>query len=182
MRVTRSRAITCGVSMTVLLATDVARAERPDAKERGCQTVEGQIIELEVPANEVNNPVNHGRVVGPVTGALKGAVTSILTGGATPPPGASLAVTTQNVFVTKDGDMLVASGLAVLTFNADGTVKDDATLTVLGAASTGKFAGATGTIELTGTGFNFGGGPGVGRFEFDYRGEICGITHLDDGP
>ena len=174
MKVTRSSAITCGVCMTVLLAADVVRAG-------SCQTVSGQITELEVPANEQNNPINHGRVVGPVTGFLKGAETAYYTGGAAPPPGAAIGVTTQNVFVTKEGDMLVATGVGAFSFNPDGTVDDDVTLTVVGAQSTGRFAGTTGTIQLTGTGFNFGGGPGVGRFEFVYRGEICGIGQIDAG-
>lgn len=147
---------------------------------QGCHVVSGQIFELEVPANEANNPVNHGRVVAIVTGALKGAETAILTDFAAPPPGAHLGVTTQNVFVNKQGEMLVATGLAGITFNADGTVSDDLTLTVDGGASTGRFAGTTGTIRATGTGFNFGGGPGVGRFVFGYRGQICGLSSFDE--
>jgi len=166
----------CLACVTVSLSPSVARANRAD----GCRVVSGQIFELEVPADEGNNPVNHGRVVAVVTGALKGAETAILTGVAAPPPGAHLGVTTQNVFVNKRGEMLVADGLAGITFNPDSTVTDDLTLTVDGASSTGRFAGATGSIRAVGTGFNFGGGPGVGRFVFRYRGQICGITGFDD--
>lgn len=163
----------CLACVTALLSPAAAQAN-------GCRIVSGQIFELEVPANEGNNPVNNGRVVAVVTGTLKGAETAILTGVAAPPPGALLGVTTQNVFVNKRGEMLVANGLAGITFNPDGTVTDDLTMTVDGAASTGRFGGATGSIRAVGTGYNFGGGPGVGRFVFRYRGQICGISHFDD--
>jgi hypothetical protein len=148
------------------------------AENNACHIVSGRIFELEVPANEQNNPINHGRVVGEVTGSLKGAETAILTGAAAPPPGGSIAATTQNVFVNKEGEMLVTDGVATFAFNPDGTVTENLTLTVNGAASTGRFAGTTGTIVANGIGFNFGGGPGVGRFVLRYRGQICGLSSL----
>jgi hypothetical protein len=165
-----------GITCVVALASP-ALAEA-DGRRRGCHIVSGQIFELEVPANDLNNPLNGGRVVAVVTGTLKGAETAILTGFPSPIPG-GLSITTQNVFVNKRGEMLVATGLASITFNPDGTVADDLVMTVDGASSTGRFAGATGTIRAIGTGFNFGGGPGVGRFVFRYRGQICGLSHFD---
>jgi hypothetical protein len=52
-------------------------------------------------------------------------------------------------------------------------VSDLLTLDVDGAASTGRFAGATGTIIVTGTGFNLGVGPGATSFDLEYNGQLC---------
>jgi hypothetical protein len=184
MRVGQIRAIACAALSTIVCIMPVATAaDRSD--DDTCRTVSGQVYELEVEATELRNPINGGRVVGPVTGALKGAETAILTGPAPAPPG-SIGVTTENTFVTKPhdvsagADMLVANGVAILSFNNDGTVNDDLTLTVNGAKSRGKFAGATGTIHMRGIGFDFGQGAGRGRFLFNYKGRICGANWHDD--
>lgn len=137
--------------------------------EPACKTVRGKILEVQVPA--ANDPF--GRVLGNVTGALVGSKTAILN---TLQPGSApntLEANTQDIFVTKDGDLLVTTGFAVFTFIGPGTVSDVLTLDVDGAASTGRFAGANGTIVVTGTGYNLGQGPGVTYFDLEYSGQIC---------
>ena len=137
--------------------------------EPGCKIVRGKILEVQIPS--ANDPF--GRVLGSVTGALVGSKTAILNSlqpGSAP---GTLEANTQDIFVTKDGDMLVTTGFAVFTFIGPGTVSDVLTLDVDGAASSGRFAGATGTIIVTGTGFNLGQGPGVTYFDLEYSGQIC---------
>jgi hypothetical protein len=136
--------------------------------EPGCKVVKGKILEVQIPAP--NEPF--GRVLGSVTGALVGSKTAILTSLQPGAPG-TLEADTQDIFVTKEGDMLVTTGFAVFTFIGPGTVSDLLTLEVDGAASTGRFAGATGTIIVTGTGFNLGQGPGATSFDLEYSGQLC---------
>jgi hypothetical protein len=134
----------------------------------GCQTVQGKILDVQVPAP--NDPL--GRVLGTVTGALFGSKTSILL---TLQPGApgTLVFESQDIFVEKAGDMLVTTGSGVFTFIGPGTVSEVLTLVVDGLASSGRFAGATGTINVTGTGFNLGQGPGATYLDLDYSGQVC---------
>jgi len=136
--------------------------------EPGCKVVQGKILEVQIPA--ANEPF--GRVLGSVTGALVGSKTAILTSLQPGAPG-TLEADTQDIFVTNDGDMLVTTGFAVFTFIGPGTVSDLLTLEVDGASSTGRFAGATGTIIVTGTGFNLGQGPGSTSFDLEYSGQLC---------
>lgn len=134
-----------------------------------CQTVAGKILEVQVPSSDP-----FGRVAGPVTGTLNGGATAILTS-LIPGPSDTLTATTEDTFVLNGGDMLVTTGNAVFSPvpGQPGTFADALTLTVNGAASSGRFAGATGTITVTGVGFNLGAGPGVTFFELRYRGEVC---------
>ncbi|HSL21021.1 MAG TPA: hypothetical protein VK886_05755 [Vicinamibacterales bacterium] len=156
-------AIGVGVCVFLIGGGSVARADS------GCKTVRGKILEVQIPAP--NDPF--GRVVGTVTGAINGSASAILTSlvpGAEP---GTLEATTQDIFVTKKGDMLVTTGNATFTFVDANTVSDVLTLEVDGAASTGRFAGATGTIVATGFGFNLGAGPGQTYFQLEYKGEVC---------
>jgi hypothetical protein len=137
--------------------------------EPGCKTVRGKILEVQVPS--ANDPF--GRVLGNVTGALVGSKTAILNSLQPGTAPNTLEADTQDIFVTKDGDMLVTTGFAVFTFIGPGTVSDVLTLDVDGASSSGQFAGATGTIVVTGTGYNLGQGPGVTYFDLEYSGQIC---------
>jgi len=132
-----------------------------------------------------NDPI--GRVLGPTTGGLKAAVTAYLTG-LTPTPTGAFTVTSVEVWALDDEDsnrrkpgaaqnLLIFNGLATFTPIADqpfGTVKDELTLTAVGG--TGDYAGATGTIKVTGTGYNLFGpnaAPGNTFFKIEYRGKIC---------
>lgn len=135
-----------------------------------CHSANGSLTELQVPAP--NEPF--GRFVGFATGTLGGAETWTFTAPLLPTPG-GFDAGTHNVFVPRGGGMLDATGHAVLTRDPDelGTYSVESTLTIQGASSTGAFAGATGTITLTGAVFDFLGGPGHANFDLRYRGEIC---------
>ena len=106
------------------------------------------------------------------------AVTSILTSvGPGPTPG-TLGATTRHLFVFNEQDQLEATGVAVFT-PIPGTADVAETLTLTIAGGVGKFESATGTIEATGTGFNFfplPPGPSSANnsfFVFKYKGQVC---------
>ncbi len=154
------------LSVCVVLLAAVGLGFPARAADRECKNVAGRVFELQVPAP--NDPF--GRVLGTVTGVLEGSVTAILTS----PPGP--ATSTFDVFLTKSGDAIAATGEAAFdpTDNV-GVVLDDLTLTIVWGS--GKFEGATGTINLKGEGFNVlpppAGGPGLTYFTLQYRGSIC---------
>jgi hypothetical protein len=117
-----------------------------------------------------------GRIIGPNTGTLKGAVTAIVTT-LTPTPSGAFEVTTSDLWVFSPEDQILFSGQATFTPVAGqpvGTVTDRLRLTV--SRGTGQYEGATGTIDVTGTGFNLFGpnaGPGKTYFQLNYTGQIC---------
>ena len=137
-----------------------------------CQTVTGKGQWTLIPS--ANDPL--GRVLGPTTGNLKAAVSASLISLA-PNPDGSLAATSEEVWVVGPTDVIRFAGAATFTPVADapiGTVSDALTLTAVGG--TGKYAGVTGTIHVTGTGYNLFGpaaGPGNTFFDVNYRGSIC---------
>jgi hypothetical protein len=155
--------VAIGVCLALTVGGKVTQAEP------GCKIVSGKILEVQIPAPNDIPPGAFGRVLGSVTGSLNGSKTAILR----TPPALGIPITTQDIFVTTEGDLLVTNGVAIFTGVAPGTVSDVLTLTVDGAASAGQFAGATGTIVVTGLGFNLGSGPGTTFFELEYRGQIC---------
>lgn len=170
----------------ICLAAFSTAASAQDKKPR-CREVSGEGLWAVVPAP--NDPL--GRVAGPVTGSLKGAVTAYLT---TLVPGpAGIAADSVEVWVMDDEgkpkkapaigapqNTIVFNGKAVfvpIPLQPEGTVTDNLTLTV--AAGTGIYAGATGKIEVKGTGYNLFGpnaGPGSTHFRIEYKGEICRVN------
>ncbi len=149
----------------------VAMAVAVSAQAQGspeCRNVSGIIHEVQIPAP--NDPI--GRVLGLTAGSLTGSETSILTA----PPGPTTP--TFDVFETISGDVLAANGVAIFTpTSTPGVVTDDLTLTVVWGS--GKFTGATGTINVTGEGHNVfppgdsRGGPGKTYFNLRYKGNVC---------
>lgn len=141
------------------------------AADSGCHTQTGNAAWTVVPAP--NDPF--GRVVGPTTGTLKAAVSAYIT---VFEPGPDLIhAESVEVWVLGPQDILIFDGDATFTpvpGEPVGTVSDALSLTVVGG--TGKYAGATGTLEVTGTGYNLFGpnaGPGSSFFDVRYRGTIC---------
>lgn len=140
----------------------------------GCRNVTGKAVWTLIPAP--NDPL--GRVVGPTTGNLKAAVSAYLTS-LVPNPDGSLHATSVEVWVLGPQDILQFAGDATFTPVPGapiGTVSDALTLTVIGGS--GKYAGATGTINVTGIGYNLfgpGAGPGSSFFDVRYKGTVCTV-------
>ena len=159
------------VAMVCLTAVLISAPAKADTGEK-CKVVTGKATWTIVPAP--NDPF--GRILGPTIGDLKAAVTAIVTS-LVPQPDGSLKATSQEVWALGAQDLLIFSGEATFTPIPDepvGTVKDSLKLTVIGG--TGQYAGASGTVEVSGTGFNIFGpaaGPGSSYFEVSYRGNIC---------
>jgi hypothetical protein len=117
-----------------------------------------------------------GRVLGPATGDLKAAISAYLTA-LTPQADGSLKATSVETWVLGAQDTLTFAGTATFTPLAGqptGTFHDALHLTV--SSGTGKYADATGTIEVRGIGYNIVGpaaGPGNSFFAVRYEGDIC---------
>ena len=135
----------------------VARAD--DDK---CKDVNGHDVVTVIPA-----PNDLGRVLGQSIGDLKASISTVLTSD----------TTSLDVWVLGPQDILIFNGKPTVTPIPGapvGTVSVSGTLTVTGG--TGKFAGASGVLQLTGTGFNLfrpKAGPGSTYFEENYKGKIC---------
>jgi hypothetical protein len=152
------RLIMLGVVCLAALLVSAARAN-----DDRCKDVNGQFVLTLIPAP--NDPM--GRVLGSSTGDLKAAISVSNTS----------ETTALGVWVLGPQDILIFNG----SFSATpipgapvGTISISATLTVAGG--TGKFAGAIGVVQSTGTGFNFFGpnaGPGSTYVEEKYKGNIC---------
>jgi len=135
-----------------------------------CQYVRGGITETRIRSNDTL-----GRFLGNVTGVLNGASTVFIT---SPPPN----VTSFDVFVTKSGDMLMATGLPTRTPVPGAPAGEFTThvdLTVIGGS--GKYEGATGTMTFDGLSHNAFGGPGVATAELIYQGCVWGPNLKGDG-
>ena len=143
------------------------------AAEQKCRTAAGKALWTLIPSND---PI--GRVLGPATGDLKAAVSAYLTS-LTPQQDGSFLATSVETWVLGAQDILVFNGVATFTPVAGapvGTVSDSLHLTVAGG--TGAFSGATGTVEVRGTGFNLFGpnaAPGNTYFDVSYNGNICTV-------
>jgi hypothetical protein len=146
------------------------------ASAQRCVKVRGKGVWTVIPPSTApaSDPV--GRVLGPTTGTLKAAMTAYLTSLA-PQPDGTLKATSVETWVVSANDLLVFDGVATFTPIPDtpvGTVSDALKLTVIGG--TGAFAGASGVLNVTGTGYNLFGpnaGPGKSYFDIRYTGEIC---------
>ena len=137
-----------------------------------CKDVNGHAAETVIPAP--NDPL--GRAQGSSTGDLRAAISSVLTS-LTPQANGSVQATSLDVWVLGPQDILIFTCKTTLTPISGapvGTFSDSTTYTVAGG--TGKFAGASGVVQLTGTGFNVSGpnaGPGSTYFDLTYKGNIC---------
>jgi hypothetical protein len=137
-----------------------------------CESVAGEAQFILIPAP--NDP--YGRIIGPSTGSLKAAITAIVTRLAPTPTGAIEAASIET-WVMSPQDQITFDGQATFTpipGQPIGTVSDRLTLTV--ASGKGQFEGATGTIAVTGVGYNLFGpdaGPGKTYFQVSYSGSIC---------
>jgi len=159
-------------AMALFLVLGTSASSAITAGKGECQNATGKGEWTLIPS--ANDPL--GRVLGPNTGTLKGAVSAHLTS-LVPNPDGSLHATSVEVWVLGPQDILQFAGEATFTPVPGapiGTVTDALTLTVTGG--TGKYAGATGTINVTGTGHNLFGpaaGPGSSFFDVRYQGSIC---------
>ena len=137
-----------------------------------CQNVSGQAQHTLIPAP--NDPF--GRIIGPASGTLKSVITAFITNLTFRPDGA-IDATTVDLWVLSPQDQITFDGRATFTpvpGQPVGTVNDQLTLTV--RSGTGQFEGATGTIAVTGIGYNlFGPDAGLGKtyFQLNYSGSIC---------
>jgi hypothetical protein len=153
-----------------------------------CTEVSGRFVEY-VADTVLSTSDPFGRVANFAQGTINSVGTAVLTsvfpGPAGPP---AWGATTRHLFVVNERDQLAATGVAAFTpIHGNLTdANDTLTLTVNGtdafgtATSLGRFAGATGTIVATGTGFNFyspfplpGPAAGSAYFVFHYKGQIC---------
>jgi hypothetical protein len=155
------------VCLAAFSLVPVARAD--DDK---CQNVNGHSVSTAIPAP--NDPL--GRSLGSYTGDLKAAATDYLTS-LTPQPDGSIKTTSVAVLFLSPQDLLILSCKTTATPIPGapvGTVSLSTAYTVAGG--TGKFVGATGFLNVTGTLFNAFGpnaGPGSSNFEGTYKGNIC---------
>jgi hypothetical protein len=137
-----------------------------------CQAVQGQTQHVLIPAP--NDPF--GRIIGPASGTLKSAVTAFITSLTFRPDG-TIDATTVDLWVVSPQDQITFEGRATFTpvpGQPVGTVTDQLTMTV--RSGTGQFEGATGTVAVTGLGYNlFGPDAGLGKtyFQLNYSGSIC---------
>src|SRR5262249_6295822 len=137
-----------------------------------CRNEAGQAQFILIPAP--NDPF--GRILGPASGTLKAAITAFVTNLTFRPDGA-IDATSVELWVMGPQDQVTFNGGAQfppVPGQPVGTVRDQLTLTV--ASGTGEFEGATGTINVTGTGYNLFGpdaGPGKTYFQVSYSGSIC---------
>lgn len=137
-----------------------------------CKNVSGNIDETIIPAP--NDPF--GRTLGTVEGVLNGSSTVIITSFTPFPPAPfiTLAITSLNVFRTKDGDTLIGTGAGTITpipGKPPGEFFENVTITIVGGS--GKYTGATGSIVISGEGHMVFAGPGVGTFNISYSGSVC---------
>jgi hypothetical protein len=163
--------------ITAIFLGSVAAAMLATPAFAQCDKVKGKMTEVPVdPFAAPNDPF--GRTVVSAQGNLAGTGTAILTSvGPGPSPG-TLGATSRHVLVFSPADQLIAVGVLVFTpIPNTPNVSTTLTLTIVGGH--GKFAGATGTIEATGTGFNFfplPPGPSTANassFEYTFSGQIC---------
>jgi hypothetical protein len=155
------------VCLAAFSLAPVARAD--DDK---CKDVKGHADSTTIPAP--NDPL--GRSLGPSTGDLQASVSGYLTS-LTPQPDGTIHVTSVEVWVTGPQDMLVLTCKTAATPVPGapvGTASTSTIETVVGG--TGKYVGASGTLNLTGTIFNAFGpnaGPGSTHGDSTYKGTIC---------
>jgi hypothetical protein len=166
-----SRLLATACALALSLAAS-ARADHNNDSGPRCRNVNGRATWTIIPSPNDQ----FGRILGPSTGDLKASISAYITSLVTQPDG-SLKATSVEVWVLDAQDILVFDGKATFTpipGKPVGPVYDELSLTVSGG--TGVYAGATGSVQVTGTGHNLfgpGAGPGNGYFQVSYRGNIC---------
>lgn len=166
------------LSLTVVSLVSPARAHddryKDDDKfkdDERCKRVNGRAVWTIIPSNDP-----FGRILGPSTGDLKAAISAYITD-FNPLPSGVINAKSVEVWVLGPQDIFIANGQATFTPIPGaplGTVTDSLTLTLVGG--TGKYLGATGTINVTGIGHDIFGpnaGPGKSFFEISYKGTVC---------
>jgi hypothetical protein len=154
---TRNTNIALALGVALLGTAIEARAD--------CHYLRGSIAETRIPSND---PL--GRLLGTVTGVLNGASTVFIT---------SVNPTrSYDVFVTTQGDMLIAIGAPTRTPvpGDPGEFISHVDLTIIGGA--GKYAEATGTMTFDGTSHT---GTVPPTADLIYRGTVCGPNLKADG-
>ena len=158
------------LGVVCLAAFSLAPVARADDDK--CKDVSGHSVSTTIPAP--NDPL--GRSLGSNTGDLKSSVSGFLTT-LIPEPDGSIQATSVEVWVLGPQDMLVLTcktNATPIPGAAVGTVSASTSYTVTGG--TGKYAGASGSLRATYTGFNAFGpkaGPGSTYFDGRYEGNIC---------
>jgi hypothetical protein len=159
-----------GIFVAACLASPSVLSGQSNAS--NCQNVAGSAQFILIPAP--NDPF--GRILGPSTGTLRAAITALVTNLNFLPNG-TIDATSVELWVINERDQILFDGRATFTpvpGQPVGTVQDQLKLTV--KSGTGVYEGATGTIDVTGTGFNLFGpeaGPGKTYFQVNYNGTIC---------
>ncbi len=151
-----------GIVGSILLAALMAVGGSADGGER-CLNVAGAISAQILP-----DGFFAGTALGTVTGGLRGATTAKFT--AEPQEDGSIKLTLHHAFVTEAGDSLQTedTGLLVPVPNAPGVFRMTVHYTITGG--TGKFAGATGTLDNHGEAILA--GPLSGQLTLRYSGQI----------
>jgi hypothetical protein len=114
--------------------------------------------------------------MGTSEGGLKGIATEVFTS-LTPGPGTSgvIDVTSRAFWVLGPTDTFTATGVTRYFRNSAGDYQVlNMTQTIVGG--TGRYDGATGTIQFTGMAYDltgFAGGPGKTLFDLQYDGSVC---------
>jgi len=160
--------------VVAVLAAIVSAAPASAQGNDGCHVAQGKAVWTVIPPSIAPASDPLGRVAGPTTGDLKAAVTAYLTNLAFAADG--IHASSVETWVVGPQDLIRFTGSAVFTpIPGTPNVEDNLTLTVLDG--TGKYAGATGTLEVTGTGYNLLASPvpepGKVYFDVRYRGTIC---------
>jgi hypothetical protein len=141
------------------------------AQQALCSSVLGKITWTVIPAP--NDPF--GRVVGSVTGSLKGSSSAIIQELVPDPRTGIIQTKDLDIFVLGKQDVLIGNSNAVFTPipGQPGDFQDQQTITITGG--TGRLAGATGTLYILGRGYNLGSPSPVGDtyFTVDYYGQVC---------
>jgi hypothetical protein len=158
------------LGVVCLAAFSLAPVARADDDK--CRNVIGHTAATVIPAP--NDPL--GRDLGSYTGDLKAAASDYLTS-LTPQPDGSIKTTSVAVLVLGLQDILILSCKTTGTPIPGapvGTLSLSTAYTVNGG--TGKFVGATGFLNVTGTLVNAFGpnaGPGSTFFDGSYTGHVC---------
>ena len=168
---------------SVLLASALSLGSPASGGE--CHHVAGKVVQT--PLATYGAPMDpFGRGLSTATGTINGVGSTIVTSVAMGPDGPASGnwnAICRDLYVVNPQDQLVFDGMTAVSA-IPGNYTDANSTTVLavnGAMSLGRFAGATGTVTLTGVAYDFygqsfpfpGAAPGASYFVGQYEGEIC---------